>query len=1127
MREAGEGHEGRIAVVVTASLSEQVGAALDTFTNDLVAEGHRVALIWVTDPLPTDLRNLFRDLYDDATWSLSGVVLVGGSLPWVLYSIEAGYINPADGFYMDLGQPLSEGQWAETWSDNDSDGVYDHWQGPAEIWASRIKCDNLGPEITLPEADVINAYFARNHAARTSTTTELFGPAYNALVYQGAGIVPDFPYWQGDAAALANAFSSVTPVYEDWLACRDDYLSRIRDAAEKSCLDPEAEPVPLPGPYYFVQAVSHGSPVTHYFDSLEGVRAADYVGQNVNVVGYIIDACFTSDFSRIPEDPPPPDHPEYAWGNLGPAIVFDPDASTLLLIGHAYKFFFTSRYAGLWSRVGAGECFGEGYKAFFNVQSSGPTIVLLGDGSLKAKTFDWTGAFSQAWHDERNWQPGVLPTATDRVRIDGASVLADVGSPEQRAYVWSVALHGGANLELQGGEQAAGLELAGSLMARSHSTPSTMMLGARSRLDLPGPAARVTNVDIVMADGETGTTQLNVSGTIEGVAHLSVGPNCHVTADQIDSAHVLGPISGQIDADQISYSDLVLAAQAVLNVTDITHSSMDATVGTVGSAEQPVKLGSCTPVIIGAAAIVTLREVSGCDVEVHSATIYGAPSVSMSTIELHDGAILSAGGIQTSTVTVSEESVVAASQAIRECSFSVAPGGLVHANAGITDSQDPLDPEPSKWDIDHGAVTVAGDAFLRRNWELAGTLPPPTTQPSASFFRMRAENANGIEFELANGAQVQIACLPEPTDPAQAYPFPGGSAGSPPRHRLLYGGTDNRLSSGGGTACGANQAMYFGNGTCILPSSGDLSELELDLSCGLVIATHFGTAQGWNTTNVDVTFERISEDAGAQKLELISAILPAVFTDVECNAAFRALYLPAASSGADVLAVDDIVNRDGTTQENGIFTDIKIEAGRRLVFPDAVFGQPHSVIYYTGGLIWDSQHAEVWVGDPPAGTKLTPRTIGDALVHRGLTIYGDWSPAADCVITNVEVAQLQAAILGGPSHYVAYMDADCDGVLTAQVEMAKLLANYAIQPPPDCAGADSLLGGGGMEESSMSGDDLVDGEPVDVPALAAWLVEQFSPEDVAAFVAQASATAAEHADDAVGADIMELLTYLQ
>ena len=144
------------------------------------------------------------------------------------------------------------------------------------------------------------------------------------------------------------------------------------------------------------------------------------------------------------------------------------------------------------------------------------------------------------------------------------------------------------------------------------------------------------------------------------------------------------------------------------------------------------------------------------------------------------------------------------------------------------------------------------------------------------------------------------------------------------------------------------------------------------------------------------------------------------------------------------------------------------------------------------------------------------------------TRFGDWN--GDCQWTNVEMARLQQAIAGGPSAYEALLDSNCDGVLTTDGDMARFLLNYANQPAPECS--ESLLGGGGgMEESApYSGEDggTDDGaDPPDVPTLAEWLSQEIAPVDLAVFLGQASVTAAEHADDAIGAEMLELLSYLQ
>jgi hypothetical protein len=298
--------------------------------------------------------------------------------------------------------------------------------------------------------------------------------------------------------------------------------------------------------------------------------------------------------------------------------------------------------------------------------------------------------------------------------------------------------------------------------------------------------------------------------------------------------------------------------------------------------------------------------------------------------------------------------------------------------------------------------------------------------------------------------------------------------------------------------------------------------LTFDLSCGLDIATDFRQLAKWDTRSVDVTLEPIS--TGPQVLELISPAAAVDYVDVPTNGQFATLDLPALdplSPGAAVVTTADAHdNHAGSDAECGLFSTVYVGAGRVLRFMTPGF------IYYYGaaptieGTIQDEN------GNPvPASSRIK------AVIS---TYYGDWpTPVPDCVITNIEMAMLQQAIAGGPSRYVAYMDSNGDGVLN-NVDLAKFMANYAVQP--GCAG-ESLLGGGG--ELLLGGDGMDgmaagaaaegvdDGESVDVAALAAWLTEQLTPEDLAAFVAETSATAEERAGDAIGADMMELLSYLE
>ena len=198
------------------------------------------------------------------------------------------------------------------------------------------------------------------------------------------------------------------------------------------------------------------------------------------------------------------------------------------------------------------------------------------------------------------------------------------------------------------------------------------------------------------------------------------------------------------------------------------------------------------------------------------------------------------------------------------------------------------------------------------------------------------------------------------------------------------------------------------------------------------------------------------------------------------------------------------------------FENVTIGAYRELRFTAGA-----GLIYYFGDLEWDPTASFFLDG---YGLE-TPASVIKPVVS---SVFGDFN--GDCKLTNKELSDLQAAISSGP--YNPVYDVDCDGVLApgnGSPELARFLYNYSHQPPPGC-GESLMSGGGGLGMESAAAEGLDDGadssEAVDLAGLAQWLAEQISPEDLAAFVAQASATAAEHADDAIGADIAELLSYL-
>jgi hypothetical protein len=203
--------------------------------------------------------------------------------------------------------------------------------------------------------------------------------------------------------------------------------------------------------------------------------------------------------------------------------------------------------------------------------------------------------------------------------------------------------------------------------------------------------------------------------------------------------------------------------------------------------------------------------------------------------------------------------------------------------------------------------------------------------------------------------------------------------------------------------------------------------------------------------------------------------------------------------------------------EAAYFGDVTIGAGRTPEINTA-----DGLLYYSGTRSIDEDATIKLDGD-----VIGPAKYDQAIKHATATIYGDWDGSRTA--TNAELAQLYAAIAAGPDGYRSIMDVNGDGELTAQVEVSAFLANMAVQPPPECGGGELLLGEGGAEGAlGAAVEGVAEGaEPVDVAELAAWLIEQLPPEELADFVAVAGVTAAERADEPVGADLAELLFYLQ
>ncbi len=142
-----------VVLLVDASVSSGISAALATYQSDLEAEGYDVEVWTISGGTATDIRS---DLQAEWGSGLVGAVAIG-NIPtgWM----DGGYGEyPVDVYLMDMNG---------SWSDPDSDGLFESAtnEGP-EIWLGRLTPDYLtfGDPVQL-----LCDYFAKNHAYRSGT----------------------------------------------------------------------------------------------------------------------------------------------------------------------------------------------------------------------------------------------------------------------------------------------------------------------------------------------------------------------------------------------------------------------------------------------------------------------------------------------------------------------------------------------------------------------------------------------------------------------------------------------------------------------------------------------------------------------------------------------------------------------------------------------------------------------------------------------------------------------------------------------------------------------------------------------------------------------------------------------
>ena len=295
------GPKGRVAVVVASSIYPAIIDSINTYLSDLDRGGYSTVLVLFSGNAEY-LRNTLANLYNQPD-SLVGAVLVG-NLPYVIFE-EGNYEDfPYDLYFMDLNG---------TWSDIlnappvlPNNGKLDTWTGDRnlEIWVSRLKTDLL-PGLGT-EADLLNSYFARNHALRWNT----LNTGQTALAYYGSDEFTSSA--TGDSNNLSSVFgsSNVTSITDPNVTSGADYLDQLQN-----------------GGHHLVLLRAHGSEVTH---TINGpctpcyIMGFHYIDYHASPMFFHLYSCSLCDFSY---GGLAPQH------NCGGMILFNPNGNALLAWG--------------------------------------------------------------------------------------------------------------------------------------------------------------------------------------------------------------------------------------------------------------------------------------------------------------------------------------------------------------------------------------------------------------------------------------------------------------------------------------------------------------------------------------------------------------------------------------------------------------------------------------------------------------------------------------------------------------------------------------------------------------------------------------------------------------------------
>ncbi len=321
----------KVILLVEEDISTDISSALSTFQSDLVNDGYDVEVWLISGGSAADIRTDLQAEY--AGGDLVGAICIG-DIPtgWV----DSGYGEyPVDVFLMDMNG---------TWNDYDDDGLYESYSnGAPEIWVGRL----TPTYITFGgAANLLNDYFARNHAYRTGALTL----PDRALAYEEA--------FTGLTGYLHNLYSTVVTKSNPSGTNADDFKAEL-----------------LSG-YEWVHLISHSSPWGSSFHTGAPPEGAGTLNSfevpplDPNAFFYVLNCCSNGRWTEI--------------DNLANIYIWDNSYGLAALA--QTKVDYTNDFQEYYLSLASGNCLGTAFKAWqaanMGMEDGG---VLLGDPTLRPR----------------------------------------------------------------------------------------------------------------------------------------------------------------------------------------------------------------------------------------------------------------------------------------------------------------------------------------------------------------------------------------------------------------------------------------------------------------------------------------------------------------------------------------------------------------------------------------------------------------------------------------------------------------------------------------------------------------------------------------------------------------------